>query len=161
MLAIVLSLAAFLVPAPGRPVYTSLRRAGPAARLSGLSGVSRPSSNLPVASANPDRSAPDVTASGRDRAPHEPSGGAGPRSGPHAEGLPAQAPGPPMSRIRCGRVLRSRSRVAAAAANRNTFVVEEGSFRSRLRRPRDLLGAVLAIVLAALVVRWPSRPSRR
>ncbi len=31
-------------------------------------------------------------------------------------------------------------------------MVEEGIFRSRLRRPRDLLGAVLAIVIAALVV---------
>ncbi|HSO03661.1 MAG TPA: hypothetical protein VLQ92_04200, partial [Candidatus Limnocylindrales bacterium] len=33
-----------------------------------------------------------------------------------------------------------------------TLVVEEGFFRSRLRRPRDLLGAVLALVIAALVV---------
>ena len=31
-------------------------------------------------------------------------------------------------------------------------MVEEGFFRSRLRRPRDLLGAVLALVIAALVV---------
>jgi uncharacterized protein (TIRG00374 family) len=33
-----------------------------------------------------------------------------------------------------------------------TLVVEEGFFRSRLRRPRDLLGAVLALAIALLVV---------
>ncbi|HYN55806.1 MAG TPA: hypothetical protein VES03_01290, partial [Motilibacterales bacterium] len=33
-----------------------------------------------------------------------------------------------------------------------TLVVEEGVFRSRLRRPRDLLGAMLAIAFALLVV---------
>ncbi|HYN55747.1 MAG TPA: hypothetical protein VES03_00980, partial [Motilibacterales bacterium] len=33
-----------------------------------------------------------------------------------------------------------------------TLVVEEGFFRSRLRRPRDLLGAVLALLIATAVV---------
>ena len=41
---------------------------------------------------------------------------------------------------------------ASPSPNYTTLVVEEGIFRSRLRRPRDLLGAVLAIVIAALVV---------
>ncbi len=39
-----------------------------------------------------------------------------------------------------------------ASPNYTTLVVEEGFFRSRLRRPRDLLGAVLALVIAVAVV---------
>ena len=121
-----------------------------------------------AAPANPDPYAANVTASGGDRAPHEPSGArcaAGVRAERvgHLARPPAGAPAAPADThpFRTPPRRPARAPCAPASPIYTTLVVEEGIFRSRLRRPRDLLGAVLAIVTPHWSCSWRSPPSRR
>ena len=73
-------------------------------------------------------------------------------SGPSGLGAPPTIPAAPAAPAVPAAPTIPAVPASPASPNYTTLVVEEGIFRSRLRRPRDLLGAVLAIVIAALVV---------
>ena len=83
--------------------------------------------------------------------PTNPVAAPGPARAPAPSPTLSQAPGTAQVHTSAATPTRPRH-PASPAPHRNTFVVEEGAFRSRLRRPRDLLGAVVSIVLAVLVV---------
>ncbi|MGB8021094.1 MAG: flippase-like domain-containing protein [Candidatus Nanopelagicales bacterium] len=92
------------------------------------------------------RYAPDPPAAAA-AATHEP-GSSGPPANPFALIAPPSEPG---SRV-TAQTLPGAPPGEGRPAGQATLVVEEGEFRSRLRRPRDLGGALLALLSALFVV---------
>ena len=87
-------------------------------------------------------------------APDTPTSPGHPAHAPAAPAAPAIDPflGPPPTPSEPPQLPDTAPAPRPQSISQTTLVIEEGVFRSRLRRPRDILGALLALVIALLVV---------